>query len=207
VNKVRVVVVTVLLGCGVAMAQGNNELGFLLGGHVASTPGTVAPDRIDISAGLAYGLTYAHSWTGHSPVSFGFEVPFVATPSQFVHSNNITVPRNYASIFVTPGLRVKLAPKARISPWGSIGGGYARFDESTTLVNGQKNTFLTGKNSGALEYGGGVDFKAPKLSRFLPSTFRVEIRNFYAGQPRLNLPRTNDRQNNVVVSGGFVLHF
>ncbi len=201
-TKVFAFLAAALFMSSYSVAQ-TNEIGFLLGRHVVSSAGAITPDHLETKGGVAYGLTYSHSWTRHLPISVGYEIPFVATPSQFVRSNDVSVPRNYASIFVTPALRVKLLPNSAISPWGSVGGGYARFDESTTLVTGQKNTFKTGKNSGAFEVGGGVDFKLP----ILPIALRGEVRDFYAGEPQLNLPRTNDKQHNVIVSGGFVLHF
>ena len=98
------------------------------------------------------------------------------------------------------------APNSTVSPWASVGGGYARFDESKTLVSGAPNTFQTGTNRGALQYGGGVDFKAP-WHVLLPLAFRGEIRDFYSGQPRLNVVRSGTGQHNVIVSGGIVLGF
>jgi hypothetical protein len=101
---------------------------------------------------------------------------------------------------------VTVKPGSAISPWGSVGGGYARFDESTTLVNGAPNTVKTGTNKGALQYGGGVDFKTPYKILF-PLVLRAEVRDFYSGQPRLNLVRPGGGQHNVLVSGGIVLRF
>jgi len=136
-------------------------------------------------------------------IGFALEVPFVAIPSQDVRSSSSFAPRNYASIFITPGFRVILAPNSKFSPWAAAGGGYARFAESTTLVNGSPNTFKTGTNKGALQYGGGVDFKTP----FPLLGFRGEIRDFYSGQPRLNVARSLSGQHNIIVSGGIIVHF
>jgi hypothetical protein len=36
---------------------------------------------------------------------------------------------------------------------------------------------------------------------------RGEMRDFYSGHPQLNVLTANDRQHNIVVSGGFVVHF
>jgi len=184
------------------LAQSKNEVGLLLGGSIVPTSTT----NLSINSGLAYQATYAHKFTGDGVVGFGFEVPFVAIPSQDVQSGSPFSPRNYASLFITPGFRVIFVPNAAISPWASVGGGYARFAESTTLVTGAPNTFKTGTNKGALQYGGGVDFKTPLHIPF-PLVFRGEIRDFYSGQPRLNLVRSGNGQHNVLVSGGIVLRF
>ena len=185
-----------------ALAQSKNEVGLLLGGNIVPTSTT----NFNIHSGLAYQATYAHRFTGSRPVGWAFEVPFVALPSQDVQSPSPSSPRNYASIFITPGIRVTFVPAAAISPWASVGGGFARFAESTTLVTGAPNTFKTGTNKGALQYGGGVDFKTPfKIP--VPLVLRGEIRDFYSGQPRLNIVRPGNGQHNVIISGGIVLRF
>jgi hypothetical protein len=135
----------------------NSEVGLLLGGSIVPTSNT----GVKINSGLIYQDTYAHKFTANGSIGFGFEITFVALPSQDVQSNSRVSPRNYASIFVTPGIRVTFLSNSAISPWGSVGGGYARFDESTTLISGAPNTFKTGTSKEALQYGGGVDFKTP----------------------------------------------
>ncbi|HET6844485.1 MAG TPA: hypothetical protein VFK06_22795 [Candidatus Angelobacter sp.] len=159
-------------------------------------------NNLSINSGLAYQATFAHRFINNG-IGFGFEVPFVALPSQGVQSNSIFVPRNYAALFLTPGFRVTFVPHAAIAPWASVGGGYARFAESTTLVTGAPNTFTKGTNKGALQFGGGVDFRTP--IRFV--ALRTEIRDFFSGEPRLNFPRSQSGQHNVITSGGFVLRF
>src|SRR5258708_39344363 len=184
------------------LAQSKNEVGLLLGGSIVPT----APATLNIKSGLAYQATFAHRLTTHRGIGFGFEVPFVALPSQDVQSSSLFSPRNYASIFITPGVRTTFLPNSAVSPWASIGGGYARFAESTTLINGAANPFKHGTNRGALQYGGGADFKTPFKMRF-PLVLRGEIRDFYTGQPRLNVLRSDNGQHNVIVSGGIVLRF
>jgi hypothetical protein len=175
-----------------------NEVGLLLGRSVVPTSTT----NLNINSGLAYQATYAHRFIDNG-IGFGFEVPFVALPSQSVQSNSIFVPRNYAALFLTPGFRVTFVPHAAIAPWASVGGGYARFAESTTLVTGAPNTSTKGTNKGALQFGGGVDFRTP--IKFI--ALRAEIRDFFSGEPRLNFPRSQSGQHNIITSGGFVLRF
>jgi hypothetical protein len=184
------------------LGQSKNELGLLLGGSIVPTSTT----GLSIDSGLVYQATYARRFIGNGGIGFEFEVPFIAIPSQDVESNFPTVPRNYASIFITPGFRVRFVPHSKISPWASVGGGYARFDESSTLVTGVPNPFKTGTNKGALQYGGGADFKTP-FHILIPVILRAEVRDFYTGQPRLNIVRSGSGQHNVIISGGIVLRF
>jgi hypothetical protein len=51
-----------------------------------------------------------------------------------------------------------------------------------------------------------VDFKT-SLHLVVPIVLRAEVRDFYTGQPRLNIRRSDSGQHNVVVSGGIVLRF
>lgn len=183
-------------------AQTKNEVGLLLGANIVPT----STLNLSLSSGLAYQAEYARKFIDGSYIGFGLEVPFVAIPSQNVQSSSVFAPRNYASIFITPGLRVLFASNSVVSPWVSLGGGYARFAESTTLVTGAPNALKPGTNKGALQYGGGVDFKTP-VKIPLPVAFRGEIRDFYTGQPRLNIVRSENGQHNILVSGGIVLKF
>src|SRR5258708_15643859 len=77
-----------------------------------------------------------------------------------------TVPQSYASLYLTPGLRLKFFPSSRFSPWAAIGGGYALYQQSAKFSNGQNDTnkFL---NRGVFDYGGGVDFRLFLFIRFL----------------------------------------
>ena len=88
------------------------------------------------------------------------QVVFSGTPS----SNALKL----SSVFVTPALRVKFAPGFPVSPWASIGGGWAHY-----------NLTWLPTNKGALQFGGGVDIKTgfPLLG------FRAEVRDFVTGQP------------------------
>jgi hypothetical protein len=112
-----------------------------------------------------------------------------------VTSGTAVVPHGYASLYVTPGLRLKFFPNSRLSPWGAIGGGYALYEESAQLSDGQ-NTTSTFLNRGVFEYRGGLDYR---LFRFIG--LRGEVRDFFSGNPNLNT------QHNVVASGGIIVPF
>jgi len=186
-----------------AAAEHQNEVGLLLGGIVTQDRNIVpGPGTVDISPGLTFQATYARLLKQTEAVGIYFEIPFVATPSTDVASTNPAVPFNYASLFVTPGVKFKFRPQKKTSPFVAVGGGFARFDESSTLVSGAPNLGPRGTNSGVLQFGGGVDVKV--FSRF---SVRGEVRDFYSGRPQFNVSTDGDRQHNVVFSGGFVVHF
>jgi opacity protein-like surface antigen len=124
------------------------------------------------------------------------------TPDTDIDTSNALSPRSYSSFFITPGIKLKLLPGLRYSPFLAAGVGYARFNESDTLINNQPNIGDRGTNRAAYTIGGGLDVKVfPYLS------LRGEVRDFYTGTPRFNADILDDRQHNFMVSTGLVLRF
>jgi len=186
---------------GRARAQ-NQDLTFSLGGIPGQTRGFQGSTRsAQISADRSLGVDYGHRFVNIGIVALYGEVDFVAFPNRGVSSATATVPQSYASLYLTPGLRLKLFPSSRLSPWGAIGGGYALYQQSARFTNGQTDTnkFL---NRGVFEYGGGLDFR---LYRFIG--LRGEVRDFLSGNPGLGVRLSSSTQHNVVASGGVILRF
>jgi len=120
---------------------------------------------LEIGAGNTFQLTYARRLATTPRLALYFEVPALAIPLQDITASIGAVPRNYDYFFVTPGLRVKLAPAAGISLWFSAGGGYALFDESANRMDGAHN-ITRGTSGGAVQFGGGVEFERQSGSWF-----------------------------------------
>ena len=142
-----------------------------------------------------YGYRFLHA---NIAALYG-EIEFVALPNRRVTTATAIVPKNYASLFAAPGVRLKFVPAARISPWVAIGGGYALYQQSAQFSNGQNTTnkFL---NRGVLDFGGGVDYA---LLRFLG--LRAEVRDLVSGNPDLNVALSSSTQHNVISSGGIIV--
>ena len=105
------------------------------------------------------------------------DVPAIAGPSAQANG-----PRGggYASLFVTPGLRVKLAPDQKLDPFVFAGAGYAQFERYQPDSR---------EHRGAFTYGGGVDGRIVKWL-----AWRAEFRGFAAPGGA-----------HALVSGGLVL--
>src|ERR1051326_8949522 len=88
-----------------------NELTLSLGGTVTPSRTTPAGDAVDISSGVSFGINFAHRITSRNNHRFWFEVPLVASPRANVRSSEPTVPNNYATLFVTPGIRWNFSPE------------------------------------------------------------------------------------------------
>jgi hypothetical protein len=184
-----------------ARAQ-NQELTFSLGGIPGQTRSFQgSAGTAQISADRSFGINYGHRFVGAKIAALYGEIEFAAIPNRPVTAANATVPQNYASLYLTPGVRLKFFPGSRLSPWAAIGGGYALYQESAQLSNGQSTTnkFL---NRGVFDYGGGLDYR---LFRFIG--LRGEVRDFVSGNPNLNNSLSSSTQHNVIASGGIILRF
>ena len=115
---------------------------------------------------------------------------------------NAVVPTDYKQLFVTPAARLDLFPATAVSPWVSLGGGFAHFSQGNMLDYGGSNP---GKSttSGVFEGGVGLDVK------LVGSVYiRGEARDFWSGEPDFPLaPTGKTRQHNYFVGGGVFWRF
>lgn len=190
--RMLLVVLIVAAFASSAAAQGV-EIAITGGGHFPLNP------TVDVNAGAAVQGNVAGRIFGVPLANLYVEVPVIAT---FGLNAGVDCARSsgavceYSSWFVTPGLRLKLAPEFPVSPYFVVGGGFGRF--KTQLADGGTDTETTG----VFNVGGGTDFKvAPFLS------LRGEVRDLYAGRPRLGLEEILGRQHNLLVTGGIVVRF
>lgn len=180
-----------------ALAQ-KQELGLTLGGLVKQDRG----NSLSLGGGSALQANYAYRLWGNDKAALFGEVHFLASPQRVVASTAALATRDVATIFITPGVRLKFNPGGRVSPYGAIGGGWSIFEHSLLTIGGRANTAPRTSNTGAFSYGGGVDVKVWSWL-----ALRGEIRDFYSGSPVYNLPSITGRQHNPVAGGGFVLRF
>jgi hypothetical protein len=174
------------------------DVGLLLGSTRATDEGAV----LSFDRATTYQATFAWDvWRG-GVAKLSVEAPFIASPAFTVISPGASLPLEYASLYVTPAARLTLWPRASVSVWGSAGGGYARYSESKLRQDGSPNPAQRDTNSGALEFGGGLDIRG-----FGWLGFRGEVRDIYTGARNFSLLTPAPRVHNVVASGGLVVRF
>lgn len=174
-----------------ALAQ-KNELAIGAGGYFSV-------NLTGVGNAAAIEGSFAHRIASVPFLSAYIELPVVGTLNSDVRTFGLTSSASYSALFIAPGLRVKFAPGFPLSPWLAAGGGLAHFSGNSglRLLSGTDTT-----NTGVFDYGGGLDMKvAPYLS------LRGEVRDFYSGGLGFNIANFNDRQHNIVVTGGLVLRF
>lgn len=192
----RIVLLLVSM-CGFAGAQ-QHEIGLTLGGLAKQ-------DRAGLSlgSGVALQANYGYRLVDAKVAALYGEVHLLANPQRVVNSADPSVTRDIATLYVTPGVRLKFLPHSRLSPFIAAGAGYAQYEQSTFVLSGAANRAPRNVFHGAFDYGGGVDWRGwwPWLG------FRAEVRDFYTGSPAFNSRLIEGGQHNVVAGGGLVLRF
>ena len=195
-------VIAVLLFFGVwsvpAGAQNRVDVGLLLGSTKASDEGSA----LQFDRATTYQATFAWRVWRNDAVAVAIEVPFLASPKFEVTTPGRSLPKEYASLYLTPGVRVVAFPDHVVSVFGAVGAGYARYSESKLRVDGSPNPGQRDTNTDAIQFGGGVDIGA-----FRRLGFRAEVRDVYTGARIFSLATPGARVHNVVGSGGLVLRF
>src|SRR5258705_10964842 len=102
-----------------AFAQ-KNELGLTLGGLFPQDRGTT-PNNVRVGGGVALQANYGRRLLGDQTALFG-EVHFLANAQRLVTSSNPASTRDVATIYVTPGVRLKFAADKSVSPYVAVGG-------------------------------------------------------------------------------------
>ena len=199
-RKSIVVLAWAVFGLGVveASAQSRFDVGLLLGSTDATDEGTV----LQFDRGTTYQATFAWQLWRTDAANLSIEVPFIASPAFTVVTPGASLLLEYASLYLTPGVRVTFLPSAAVSFFGAAGGGYARYSESKLKADRSANLNQRDTNAGAFAFGGGIDVRG-----FGWLGFRGELRDVYTGSRNFSIPTPGPRVHNVIGSGGLVIRF
>ena len=108
-------------------------------------------------------------------------------------------------------MKLKFNQGGTIRPWFLFGGGYGDFSPAEPRSGGVK--VAGAGDTKTLEFGGGLDSKPLlrlrdiPLVRTLPIGARLEVRDFYSGQPNFGVPTGSKHQNTLLFTGGLLLRF
>jgi opacity protein-like surface antigen len=198
------VMVGLILLAATGVAQ-NNEVAGIIGRTFISDQGvpssSLSDKNIHFGSGLSYEVSYARRFVDIGLASLAVELPFVHDPETKLNFGQNVVPRSYSAMYFTPSARLNFFPGSGVSPWISGGGGFAHFNESSTLVFGGPNPGSTGTTVGAVQLGVGLDV------RFLGNVkLRGQVRDFYTGLPNLNI-NPQKHMHNYFAGAGIVWSF
>jgi hypothetical protein len=183
-----------------AQTRGRYEAGLLVGWTRTSAEGQAL--AFDVSS--TYQATFAwRLWQGGAASVF-LEVPFLAAPALGVKtvSPGGALPKEYASLYLTPGIRVAFRPDRTVSLFGAAGGGYARYSEGKHKLDNTDNPLQRDTNTSAIQLGAGVNLRG---SSWLG--LRGEVRDLYTGPRNFSVPTPGERVHNIIASVGIILMF
>ena len=203
--KLRVILILaaiILIGQS-AFAQ-KHEIAFTSGGLKIGERGFDLPQPgfLHFGTGFTYEISYAERLLNAHLAALYFEVPLAGMPQTTVKTTNALSPNSYSSIFFTPGIKLKLLPGGKYSPFATVGVGLAHFREGDTTIANQPNPNRSSETNAVFAFGFGLDVRVVSIL-----SIRGEVRDFYSDLPPLNVRALRDRQHNALISAGIVLRF
>ncbi|MGD0823431.1 MAG: hypothetical protein ABR908_02535 [Terriglobales bacterium] len=200
-KRLAVLAVSVLVLVASATAQ-INQLSVTAGRTFVSTetvPSTGLPVHFANPPSVAF--NYGRLLKTYKIFGLYGELPVAIIPRMNVNYNLGTNPKDIGMLFVTPSLRVNIFSADSVTPWVSVGGGYGRFRVSPVTLYENPNPG-SDSNTGVVQFGAGLDvwFWHVWGARF-------EARDFYSGDPDLNVVTNNSRQHNYYVGVGVMHRF
>ena len=186
------------VSAGTVLASERFDVGLMLGSTKASDEGAV----LQFDRATTLQATFAWRLWANERERLSIEVPFLASPAFEVTTPGSALPKEYASLYLTPGVRVTIVPNGPVSVFGAVGVGYARYSESKLRADGTANPDQRDTNTGALQFGCGID-----VPGFGWLGFRGEVRDVYTGARNFSIITPRPNVHNVAASGGLVLRF
>jgi hypothetical protein len=181
-----------------------------------TTVGTPAGDPFSTNSSGMLLLNFGGSFFNVGSLALGYEIPvaFGGPGRALVATRGLTT-ENYAEqahFLATPGARLRISPKARLTPWVSFGTGLGRLNRAGSLSTptgtgtlavarqtGDRNVFV-------ISTAGGVDWRPTHF--FL---IRGEVRNYTFTTPRTAFVGSDafvgERRNNLMFLGGIGMRF
>lgn len=184
---------SLLFWVAAALFAQSSELGLTLGRTLPQQRG-----EVKLQSGMTLQANYGKRlWQGTGLALLG-EAHLLASPLREVETKNGRAARDFASLYLMPGLRLRFGSERRVMPYVAGGIGYAQYHSSELLQDGTASPARDRQHTWGGNFGGGVDVA---IWRWLG--VRGEVRDFVTPSPRLNTPLTG-AQHNVQVSGGLV---
>lgn len=177
-----------------ATAQANE---FSIGGGAQVSFNTTSNVGVGAAISGSYGRRIVHvpflSLYAELPITAGFNISS-RLPQQ-------VATRDYNSLFITPGLKLKFAPISPVSPYFVAGGGWARYRQKATSTTPEATN-----TTDVFDFGFGLDYKVVPYFGF-----KTEVRDYFTGPLRFNTglaTLTNtERQHNIVGIFGLAFRF
>ncbi len=190
-----------------ALAQ-INDVSVTAGRTFVSTQTIQNPPAGDVNPSIHFGneetvaFNYGRRLTERRIFGISAELPVAIYFRMDLNTGANQIPKDIGALFITPSVRVNIFNGESVTPWVSAGGGYGRFREAPVLNFFGANPGPTGSNTGVIQFGAGLDVWVwPRWGA------RLEARDFYSGEPALNVDTGRSRQHNYYVGIGIAHRF
>src|SRR5262245_16138188 len=136
------VLLAMLFACAPAVFAQEHELALLIGRLKASDRSldSLEPVKAVFDGAVTYQFNYANRMVNGEVASLHWEIAITGAPRTGIKSSNVLLPRTYSTLFLTPGLKLKVFPSGGFSPYLVGGAGLGRYKQSDANINGSPNT-------------------------------------------------------------------
>lgn len=196
-NAVTAILFSIPLVAGAALAQ-TSDFSILAGAYAPGFSVGGRPGTVSAFVGANVQLGYGHQLLRTRNGSFDLDVPLTVTVRSGEVVGRAVSVSTRSNAFFAPGVRSRVAPEARVSPFVVLGGGFGTFENAE--VRAGLGVGITSERvvSPLLSFGCGADLR---LTRLL--SLRGQVRDFVG---RAGLGGVEGRHH-PVVSVGFGFHF
>src|SRR6202167_2716942 len=150
----------------------------------------------------AFALNYSRLLKTAKIFGIRAELPVAIYPKMDLNLAAYGIPNDIGALFVTPSVRANIFSNDSVSPGVSVGAGDGRFRYAHSDEFYGANAGPSGSNTGVVQFGAGLDvwFWQRWGARF-------EARDFFSGDPALDVETQNGRQHNYYVGVGVMHRF
>jgi hypothetical protein len=198
----RVIIISTILGAATASAQQNSDVS-IMGGLTQSAKTTISGTTIQVSSpvGASWEVNYGYQIKRGSIAELWIETPIVGgyrSSSTISGAGNVSAVSDSLFTF-TPGVRVRIPTRSRLSIYGIGGLGFGRFSHYQTLIQPAALQVESAYSMHAtFDVGGGGDLRLTRLV-----SLRMEARDFIA----TGKISSGNRRNHAVYEFGIAFHF
>src|SRR5260370_20961156 len=149
-----IVVFSLILVVSLSAAAQKSEVGIVAGGKMTSDGTSPVTGKTTVNTAFAFEVNYATQLISLKAAALELNIPLLAVPTSEINTSNLFTAKSYSSIYLTPGVRVRLGTV--LSPYVEAGAGVVRFGPRSTPPGGTPRS-APSPTTAAFHRGAGAD--------------------------------------------------